>query len=236
MPTPAIKDILSYPNATPIEAIQAKIAQVYEYKPYKGDYEPTTVQSIVLEDATGSIRCSVWGHPDLTEHKGQEYVFGSGRKNKGLVLTHGKGQYAGKVELKMSNAGTLQHVAVYNAGRPAEAVSEPAKGSNQAPVGQETRQAAKSPYTPINGAKVGMALNNAVLMLNASGLPYGMREIQEKALDIIRLSNDLESGRIQIDPLAEAEKPKPGSATPDQKAANQVGKDGEPNRNEDVPW
>jgi hypothetical protein len=239
MSTSAIRDILSYPNGTPIEALQAKIAQVYESRTHTGEYGKTSVQNLVLEDSTGSVRASIWGHPDLTDHKGREYVFGGGRGGKGLTVKHGKGEYSGKVELSISKNGTLQQVEVYhaNAGsKPTEAVSRPANASNQGQAGHGGGHGAQASGQAINGAKVGMALNNAVLMLGSTGDPYTMEQVKARAIDIIRLSNDLESGRIVID--APVERPAATPPIEELKAANLVQKDGKPNpeAEEDVPY
>lgn len=212
-----IKEILTYPNGTPIEAVQAKIDKVYDYKQMTGDYGPYTVQAIVLMDATGeSIRCSIFDHPDLNGHEAKEYVFSSGKGGKDIVVKHGSytpkagGEKKNTIELKIGKKAQLMHIAVYNdqsgnkaipSPSSAQAGSAPSRSNGTAPMG-------------LNGAKVGMAINNAVLILTSSGEQATLEAITRHAVNIIRLSNDLESGKIVIDAPVVAVKPEPASQPP----------------------
>jgi len=223
-----IKEILTYPNGTPIESFQAQIGAVYEYREQASKFNKTgkcTVQAVVLKDGSGnSIRASFWDHPDLTDHKGREYIFSGGGK-KGITVKHGEYQGKPTIELSVSRAGTLQNIVVHNTANPSPA-GAPNPGTPASSIPQSPAVAAVA----VHGAKVGMAVNNAVLLVTALGGEYiapdkVMGHIKSRAIDIIRLSNDLESGRLSVaEPLA------------DQKAANVVDKKGNPAPDEDVPY
>ena len=204
----------------------------------------------VLEDIAGAkIRVTVWDHPDMTEHKGKEYVFHAGKSGKGLEVRHGSftskqsGQTVNTVELSMSKAGQMQYVEVYKA-------QNPASGATPSPAATEVAVSPSRPIgsapMPINGAKVGMAINNAVNLIVADGTQFEdhkalMRQVGVIASDLIELSNWLEAGNSYHKKEKKAEPaPAPVVEEPieDKKAANVVGKDGKPNpeADEDVPY
>lgn len=240
-----ISQIKTFPNKTPIDAVQAKIVAVYEYRKMPSKFGPgeATAQNIELQDVAGNkIRASVWDHPDLTDHKDKEYVFHSGRQGKGIEVRDNTYKGVTNKELSISKAGQLQYVEVYRAANPVPAgtpVPSPAAPAPQTPANGSLGQgkAAGAPIQ-INGAKVGMALNNATLILAHSGLLAKLGHdkilgaIKDLTMDIIELSNDLESGRAFIE-----ETPAPAPTVEEKKMANQVDrKTGEENKDEEVPF
>ena len=230
--------------------MQAKIVSVYPPNTMPSKFgapgSTTTRQLIELEDIAGAkIRVTVWDHPDMTEHKGKEYVFHAGKSGKGLEVRHGSftskqsGQTVNTVELSMSKAGQMQYVEVYKA-------QNPASGATPSPAATEVAVSPSRPIgsapMPINGAKVGMAINNAISLIVADNKQFAdtkalMHHVGVLSSDIIKLSNWLESGKLYHDePTAPVVVP--SESMEDQKKANIVGKDGKPNpeADEDVPY
>ncbi len=207
-----IKEILGYPDGTPISAVQARLLEVYEYGQKVGDKGPYTIQNVMLADSTGQIRMAVWDHPDMSVQKGGEYVFG-GSKGKGLKVKHGTGKYAGKVELSMTRGGSMQFIEVHHAQAGTKPVPSPAKAPIIGYAGGEAGSGAKSPSSPINGAMVGGVLHDVAALVAADMIPTAYRQydlmdiIRAMAIDLIRLSEGLSSGRIAIE--APSEKPAP---------------------------
>ncbi len=203
-----LKEILGFPNGTPIEAVQAKLDRVYDYKSMTTKFGPTTVQAIMLADGAGNkIRASVWGHPDMKEQEGGEFIFSGGKGGKGLIVKIGTYEDKPTIELSMSKAGTMQFIQTYhaqNGTKPAEALPEPAKAPIPAGQGPDTHLNPIVRPTPINGAKVGGVLHDAVALLVASeDITAASREdivegVKGLAVLLLRLSNDLESGAIAI--------------------------------------
>lgn len=105
-----------------VMAVQAEIKAVYERRDVNaGTDKATTVQNVVLRDSTGEIRCSFWGHSDLTEHKGQTFVFHSNKTTKGIfgMKAKDKADYKdkGKIvrEIEVSKSATIQTVDAFQA-------------------------------------------------------------------------------------------------------------------------
>lgn len=205
-----IAQIRTYPNKAPVEAFQAKIVAVYEYRKMPSKFGPgdTSAQNIELADIAGNkIRATVWEHPDLTEHKGKEYVFHAGRNGKGIEVRHGAyknkttGQEVATVELSISKAGQLQYVEVYRANNPAAGVPEAAKAPDSAGATQGSPSPHKAAPMPINGAKVGMAINNAVQLMVAADIEYSRDALKKVAKEIIEVSNELENPEVEAKPV-----------------------------------
>lgn len=118
-------------NGEVIMAVQGTIKAVYERKNWGEGAKATTVQNIVLADATGEIRCALWGHQDAAAHKGKEFVIHSNKNTRGAgyvgVAVKDKQDQNGnpRRELQISKSATIQFVEVYNksaaADRPASA-------------------------------------------------------------------------------------------------------------------
>lgn len=232
-----ISQIKTYPNKAPVDAVQAKIVAVYEYRSMPSKFGPgnTTCQNIEIQDVVGNkIRVSVWDHPDMTEHKGKEYVFHAGHGGKGLEVRHGSYQKNGEtvatVELSMSKAGRMQFVEVYRQSNPTAAVSEPAKAPIPAQQGQGIPSPAPVRPARINGEKVGMALNNAVRLMVAADMEYSRAALKKVAEEIIEVSNELENPEAY--PVA-----KPVAAmTHQEKVEANIDPAKTPKADEDVPF
>jgi len=105
-----------------VMAVQAEIKAVYERRDVNaGTDKATTVQNVVLRDSTGEIRCSFWGHSDLSEHKGRTFVFHSNKGPKGIfgLKAKDKPNYKDKTkidrELEVSKSATIQTVEAFQA-------------------------------------------------------------------------------------------------------------------------
>ncbi len=102
-----IETIKTFPNGTPIDAVQCRITKTYEYKQLTGDYGPYTIQSAVVEDAAGNkLGIEVWSHSDIAKLEGQEVVIQQSSRGKGLEVKHDsytatKGDKAGQVVNKI---------------------------------------------------------------------------------------------------------------------------------------
>jgi hypothetical protein len=105
-----------------VMAVQAEIKAVYERRPVNaGTDKETSVQNVVLRDSTGEIRCSFWGHSDLSEHKGRTFVFHSNKGPKGIfgLKAKDKPDFKDKSkinrELEVSKSATIQTVEAFQA-------------------------------------------------------------------------------------------------------------------------
>lgn len=144
-------------------AIQVTIKGAYERREVNaGTPKATTVQNIVVQDATGEIRCSLWGHGDASEFKGKQFVIHSNKAFKGpgfagISVKDGTDQNGQqRRELQISKSATIQFVEVYNDSKLANApASQP--GASKAPTspgplkdtapGTATRQPTAGPVT-----------------------------------------------------------------------------------------
>lgn len=193
-----ISQIKTFPNGTPVPAIQAKVVGVYDYKPLPdGKFGPTSVQNIELQDASGEkIRASVWKHQDLAYLKGNEVVVQGSAKG-GIKVKHGSyekgGQLVQSIDLEISGAAKF----------------EPLSASTQAP--RPAPQAAKagiasnpSPFPPLPrvraGQQVGMALNNAGAILAAAGIdpddPRFKVSLKKAAQAFLDVADELEQAPV----------------------------------------
>lgn len=190
--------MLGFPHGTPIKRTQVKVAAVYDRKQINGKLGPTTVQAAMLTDVGGNkIRLEAWGHGDLTIYKDKEVIL-EGKNDKGLGIKHGSyvnktGATVNTIELSMSKVGTIHEVAVFQANNPNVPVR--AEAPAQSPA-KAVAVGATMPSSAVHGAKVGMALNNAVQIMVAQGIEYNKKNLWGLAQEIIDVSNDLEQGKV----------------------------------------
>ncbi len=201
MTTTTIAQIHTFPNGTPIEAVEGKLVAVYEYRPQpNGKFGPTTVQNAELADVAGNrLRLSVWGHPDLSVLKGDNLIL-QASKGKGVEVKHGSynkanGETVKTVELTVGKAGTFQRVG--GPSQPNVGVSSP----TTAPDTQNQQKSANDQKRGIYGATVGMAINVAVdLMKHDGDVATGAEDfeirLQSAASKIIRVAQKLEAGEL----------------------------------------
>ncbi len=224
-----IAQMLGFPNGTPIDRAQAKVLDVYERKTVAGKDGPTSVQNAMLTDIGGQkIKMVVWGHDDIAMYKGKEIIV-EGRNGKGLGIKHGSytnksGETVNTIELNVSRTGTIQPLEVFKAHNPAVGVQTPAPAQNPANAPQSAQNGAPG---VVHGAKVGMAINNAVLLMTEQGVPYSKQNLFQLAAEIIEVSNALEQGQTP----KVVEPPKPQEAAPKSAPATKQGAD-----DEDVPF
>jgi hypothetical protein len=189
----SIAQILKLDPKTTLSEVQGLVTDVWKARTVAGG---KVVQDIHLKDATGAeIDASVWGHEDLSTYKGKEVFINAGNKGKIEVqFDTYKERYKNK--LSVSATCTFQHLAVHaaQAGTPAPAKLPVAAATGPAPV-------------VVNGAKVGMAINNACQFLVSQGAPFSPLAVHRIASELIRLSNQMENG--DLIPLADASGPDP---------------------------
>ncbi len=203
-----ITAIQSFPNGTPIDSVQAKVTAVYERREIKGgQYGDTTVQKAQISDVAGNkMYIEAWGHPNLDKLKDMEVVIHAGGQGKGVKVKHNTYTPKGKTEsktdvmLEVSKVGQFQTVAVFN--------------QNSAPTAPQAPVATKTPVTvqnspkapglagkPIHGATAGLATNQAITILLASG-NFKLTTLEEDIVEIggkiARAALRLEAGEIGI--------------------------------------
>lgn len=188
MMTP-ISQILTLPDKCPVKQVQGKVTAVYDMKTVAGKPQ----QRFLLEDAGGNkLYVTAWEHENLSSYTGKEVIISEGPKG-GLSVN----VYNSKTSLNLSRTCTFQLLAVHQAqtgAAPVATLALAVDGCKATPVVAAT--------TPINGAKVGMALNNAVLILQSSGKLNGLDStailgaVGQMASDIIRLSAWMEAGHL----------------------------------------
>jgi len=202
-----IATILTWPNGTPVEATSGTIVSVYEYNTINTKYGPKTKQNAMLKDASGNqIRIEAWEHPDMTPLKDKALVLQNKGKG-GVMVKHDSYKDKTTILLSVGKAGVFQHVEVFQSANPdaskAPSASNPEPlNAGQSQVTHKPSDGLKTQATAVNGAKVGMALNNAVLLLT-HGDKIGhaaheeiLKELSYTASEIIELSNWLESGHL----------------------------------------
>lgn len=145
-----------------VMAVQAEIKAVYERRDVNaGTDKATTVQNVVLRDSTGEIRCSFWGHSDLTEHKGRTFVFHSNKGPKGIfgLKAKDKPDFKDKSkivrEIEVSKSATIQTVEAFQASN--------GEVKNSAPTAPST---VKQTQAPAQSSKPGIAPSNNVVSLD----------------------------------------------------------------------
>ncbi len=210
-----INTIKTFPNGTPIDAVQCRISKAYEYKNGSGNYGPYTVQKAVVEDGSGNkIELEAWDHPDLAKIEGQEVVVHASSRGKGLEVKHDsyvatKGEKAGqkveKVYLKLGKHGQLQHVAVFHQ----SAGTVPAPSTGQVSSVTVTNKSAnveivKNPDTCVpsayHPATAGLATNKAIDVLIAAG--YDIMALAKEgklAAEIVALGSQIALGALSIE-------------------------------------
>lgn len=219
----SIASILNFPDGTPIDAVQGRITAVYPSKTFAGRNGPATVQNAELSDIAGNkIKLVVWEHPDLGPLKDKEFVLHNTSQKKaypGLQIqigsfvakkdgkSHKAGDTVKTFELKVTKEGCFQHIEVYNQNKPAGSpAATPPAATERAPEARSGGQVGGSAQTGyINGASVGMAVNNAVkIICDIEGyVPETFaKQLFTIASDIIRVSRHMENGNLA--PKAEA--------------------------------
>lgn len=219
-----IPSLLQFPDQTPVDAVQGVVAFVYERNVRKTQYGEKPVQSCTLKDIAGnSIRVTCWEHPDLLPLKGKEVVLHS-TNGKGVKVKHGsyvvkkdgpdKGTTKKTVELDVGKAGCFQTIEVYNqitggnaapqspANAPSAALEakSPPTPSHHTPQASEPVKTDSRAGSPIFGATVGMAINQACSYLIAKEDNLDPQRVWIIASDIIRIAKRLESGDLYVKP------------------------------------
>lgn len=191
-----IKEILQLPDNTALESIQGLVTEVYKIREVKGG---KTVQDAKLRDGSGAeIKLSVWDHQDISTYKGKEVIISSGPKG-GLKVQLDTYRQPHVNTISVSRTGTFQYLQVHQAqtGAPVSAnqpVSAPvAQVSSGGPVGGHG-----SGPVVVNGAKIGMVLNNACLFLTSAGEPFNVDRVHEIASELLKLSTKLENGELYV--------------------------------------
>lgn len=184
-----IAQILALPDGTPIDSVQGHVTEVYKQRTITGG---KTAQDAKLRDGTGAeIKVTIWEHPDCSTYKGRDVIIQSNKN--GLKVKFDNYRPPGVNTLSVSKTCTFQFLEVHRAqtgGVPAPTTPVP-QAASPGPVGGHG-----SGSIVLNGAKVGMVLNNACLFLTNAGKAFNSDEVHEIASELIRLSNKLEQGEL----------------------------------------
>lgn len=232
-----VKQIKEMP-AMPIPGVAGTLVDVKEYKPVpNGARGPTTVQQFKIQDGQDWILGDAWGMQDISAWRGKHVIFVSNKAGNGKIagvqIKEKPSQDGSKTykNLSISSACTMHDKDTYEASRGAAptpgmqpqppaapfvakppvqqqpvATAQPAFGS-YVPLQPPT---ARPPQTAIQGVTVGMAINNAIHILIASGtIKNGtfteddFTTIHRIAAGIIGVSQRLERGDLgqPVDPV-----------------------------------
>lgn len=215
MNTP-LSQIANLPDGCPLTEINGTVVAVYERRTIAGG---KSVQNAEISDGSTKVRLTVWGHEDISVYKDRTVVITAGPKG---GLTVKDDEYKGNKRKVVSASATcqFQFLEVHNAAKPAGSApaAAPAQASHPVVVAPQ-----------VNGAKVGMAINNAITLLQND--PYDIKRVAQVASDIIRLSHWLESGNLMPKSSGVASEPvKPITVDPASKGSQPAGEA------EDVPY
>jgi hypothetical protein len=209
MNSTTIAQVLTMPDKSAIDSISGTMVEVYKARTVTGG---KTAQDAKLRDGTGSeIKLTLWDRPDHSMYKGREVIIQAGPKG-GLVVKFDGYQQRNVNTLSVSAGCTFQYLEVHNA-QTGGAVSAPAASAHTGASGEAgghsgraaNGQGQAAPIMVNNGAKVGMALNNACQFLVAAGEQFSVARVNEIASELIRLSNRMEQGELA--PEAAQDKP-----------------------------
>lgn len=188
MSNTSIAQLLQMPDQAAFDSIQGTITEVYKQRNVKGD---KTVQDAKLRDASGAeIKLSIWDHDDISVYKGREVIINAGPKG-GLKVVLDTYRQPHTNTVSVSKMGTFQFLEVHRSNTGAA----PASAPRPQPCNASGNASGPAPVV-VNGAKVGMAINNACLFLQNSGSPFDSKQIHAIASEIIRLSNAMENGEL----------------------------------------
>lgn len=194
MNTTTIGQVLSMPDKSALDCVSGTITEVYKIRNVNGK----NVQDAKLKDGTGEIKLTVWDHPDISMYRGQDVIIQTGPKG-GLTVKYDGYQNRNVNTISMSKFCTFQKLQVHQAQTGGAVAAQP----NHAPSGSAggcSGGAANNPSGPVpivvNGAKVGMALNNACQFLVAAGETFNVERVHSIASEIIRLSTKMENGEF----------------------------------------
>lgn len=214
MNTP-LSQIANLPDGCPLTEINGTVVAVYERRNIAGG---KSVQNAEISDGTTKVRLTVWGHEDISVYKDRVVVLTAGPKG---GLTVKEDEYKGNKRKVISASATcqFQFIEVHNAAKPA--------GAAPAAPAQYSHPVISAPQ--VNGAKVGMAINNAIALLQNE--PYDIKKVAQVASDIMRLSHWLEAGNLMPKSSGVASEPiKPITVDPASKGSEPAGEA------EDVPY
>lgn len=178
----SIEDIAKLPKGTALEAVQASVSKVYPPRTVSGG---KAVQNLQLRSGSGTeIKLTAWEHSDLAMYEGREVVIQSGPKG-GLKVDIDTYKGRNTNYISASRMATFQ---VVSGGTPAAQPAVAATNPTPAPVAANA--------VVINGAKVGMCINNAVLFMTQAGEAFDAKRLHGIASEILRVSQKLENNEL----------------------------------------
>ncbi len=183
----SIAQLLTYPNKTPVDAVQGQIVEVYKGKIVSNGKH---CQEAKIRDAAGTeTKLTVWEHDDISTYKGRDVILQSGARG-GLTVNHNTWNGATTVGISASKTATFQFLEVHraNTGQPATAPTTATTTTNAHPTQAAT--------VVVNGAKVGMSINCATEFMVKAGEAFSEQRIWEIASALIRVSNRMETGDL----------------------------------------
>src|SRR5688572_18875637 len=164
-----IKEILSLADGTLLDSLQCEVKKVFKQREVKGG---KTVQDAMVRDGTGAeVKIAVWDHPPIDTYEGRQVIIQSGPKG-GLKVVLDTYNNKNINYVSVSKTGTFQFLEVHQA--QTGGAGAPATNGHPmpAPVGSGASSGAcsgNSGTIVVNGAKVGMTLNNACQFLIGKG-------------------------------------------------------------------
>jgi hypothetical protein len=197
--------VKSFPVGTPVPMIQGVITEVYEYKTNVGKHQ-ATIQSAILRDNAGDkIRLNIWNHKDYAPDKGRAItIIAVTEKGKCSTRSMANDYYTPPaIELEVTKTSQILFSGSSDATPPPDHSEQGNSGSEAPPTSTKSAPVARR----IDGKNVGMCVKEAVgIVMRVEGAdtldfvlsPDFSRDVWTIASDLIRVSGELEEGKLAL--------------------------------------
>ena len=212
----SLKDIAKLPDKCPVDSTQALVAKVFPQVTVNTKFGQKSKQDFVLKDASGfEMRAEVWGQADIGTYEGKEIILKQGKPGKGLEFSRqmytAKGASEAKEYTKLSVSNSGQFQVVNGPGANAQIMPTQAKQEmtlDEGPYDPPTKADPPAPKSLglVSGQSVGCSLNCAAELMRYLYSPTDLAaklndgtywtQVKQIASDQIRLSSDLEHGKL----------------------------------------
>lgn len=196
MNSTTIAQVLAMPDKSHLDCVQGTITEVYKSRQVAGK----SVQDAKLKDGSGEIKLTLWDRPDHSMYKGRDVIIQAGPKG-GLTVKFDGYQNKNVNTISVSAGCTFQFLEVHKAqtGTAAGSVASGAAVSQSSASSTSGASSNTGGCTPIvvNGAKVGMCVNNAVLFMTTAGEAFDADKLFQIASEILKVSVRLENGETK---------------------------------------
>ena len=222
MKVSTIQDILTMEEGLPVLCARGKIVKLYKPKTGESDKGPWSFQSGLLSDGQSSVKFTLNSREELPQtFLNKQVVLTAQNGNHGWTGLKTKDEeYNGKVTRVLWVTPTADIQIVTEGGQPVEdyppTPQQDAGPVRRGPAPHDTSAApAQTPtraaHNPVFGGTVGMCLKEACAIVNALGTdpfsPDYYRQVHEIASDLIRVSLNLEAGKLSPSAKERAAKP-----------------------------